>query len=258
MASLKILKTPHADTSIPKISANVYATNEIDNSQTLEIVTPSMVSFVAASESGKTYYMMYMLRELMQKKAFDFVFVISSTSFTGEWSNIVSSDNVTDTFDKKFVYSLLDAQEKLKKAGKINRGLLIIDDMMGCMSVNEPVLIRLAASARHYGLSVWFSVQHWNKLNTAVREGSKYMMILNTVSAKAADKICDEFAISHLFPKPVNFVNHCELVMRDRGVLVLAKKNAHTHVYRARADSIAIPYEINMKKIRKRKTKQKT
>ena len=107
----------------------------------LEIRTPHLAAFIARRNSGKSHLQKHLLHLLTKAKRFSWVRVVTPTAFTHEWSDIVGEENVRETWDEEEVERLLDHQKECREKGKPNPGLLVLDDCLGTVQFQSPILV---------------------------------------------------------------------------------------------------------------------
>jgi hypothetical protein len=159
----------------------------------LEIQTPHLAAFIARRNSGKSHLQKHLLHLLTKAKRFSWVRVVTPTAFTHEWSDIVGEENVRETWDEEEVERLLEHQKECREKGKPNPGLLILDDCLGTVQFQSPILVRLASTGRHFDLSLWMAFQHWGKTPAFIRSNVDLMVVLNPQSEKIVRSLYDEF-----------------------------------------------------------------
>ena len=159
----------------------------------LILKTPHLGLFVARRNSGKSHLMAHLLHTLARGKKFSWVLVISPTAFTGAWAEIVGRDHVYQEFDSDHLDTIMEEQAELREQGVDNPGLIILDDCLGAANFNSDTFTKLAASGRHYGITLWISFQSYFKAPTVVRANSDYLFILGTQNERVVKALYDEF-----------------------------------------------------------------
>ena len=159
----------------------------------LEISTPHLAAFIARRNSGKNHLQKHMLHLLSRAGKFAWVKVVTPTKFNCEWSDIVGEDNVSEQWDESEIMRMLEHQKTCREKGKPNPGLLILDDCLGTVQFQSPLLVRLASTGRHYDLSLWMSFQHWGKTPAFIRSNVDLMVVMNPQSEKIIRSLYDEF-----------------------------------------------------------------
>jgi hypothetical protein len=200
----------------------------------IALKAPTLSIFCARSNSGKSHLMKSILYTLARESKISWVYVLTSTSFNNEWSDIVGSNNVTDQFDVDWIEDLMNKQGLLVKKDKAEPGLIIFDDMVGTANWNSEIMTKIAISARHYNISCWISTQWYFKLSTTLRGNCNYMYILNNVSDKIAKTLHEEIP-SIKFNKARELQQYANLVTQNYGVLMYDNTGGNPKVYAIRA-----------------------
>ena len=150
--------------------------------------------FQARRGSGKTHLIKHITRILAAKGKFDWIKCVTPTAFNGEWRNAIGQRAVHESLDTDWLLALLDRQADSIEEGIQNRGLLILDDCLGCVKFNSPIWTKIAASSRHYSLTVIISSQHFTKLPPIVRSNADYIFILGHQPARTIKNIYEEYS----------------------------------------------------------------
>jgi hypothetical protein len=161
--------------------------------KSLAIKTPHLALFVARRNSGKSHLMAHLLYTLAKGQRFRWVLVISPTAFTGAWADIVGKDYVHPEFDSDLLDELMEEQGALREEGVDNPGLVILDDCLGAANFQSDTFTRLAASGRHYGITLWISFQSYYKAPTVVRANSDYLFVMGVQNERVIKGLYDEF-----------------------------------------------------------------
>ena len=146
-----------------------------DSSNTFKMRTPHLSLFLARSNTGKSYLMRYLLYQLTQARRFNWIAVISPTAvYNGEW-DFVGKENVTDTFDEKWIFNIMKVMGERHKKDPAYEGLIILDDCLDAVKLDNKALLQLYRGGRHYGISVWVSSQHlMSRDTTKLRSQTNY------------------------------------------------------------------------------------
>ena len=158
------------------------------------VLRPNTLSIFAARRcSGKTTLMLHLLKTLCKSKSFNWVLVISPTAFCeGVWSAVVGAEHVREEFDENELESILDQQAAIRSRGGSNRGLLVLDDCLGCVPWSSPLWTRLACAGRHYQLTIWISSQYYYKLPPVLRSNADTLFIMGGHPDRVIKSIYDE------------------------------------------------------------------
>ena len=135
----------------------------------------------------------HLTKLLAKANKFEWIRCVTPTAFNGEWSSCLGADAVHETLDTGWLQDLLDRQAAGVEQGVRNRGLLILDDALGSVSFKSPIWTRIAASSRHYQVTVWVSTQHLFKLPPVVRYNADYVFVLGPQPKKTVLALWEEF-----------------------------------------------------------------
>jgi hypothetical protein len=207
---------------------------------------PHLACFVAKRNSGKSHLMKYLLYNEARRQSFKTVFVISPTSFNGEWDILVGKKNVSNIYSPTWLENLLTAQSKLVKKKKPNEMLLILDDCVGSAKFNDEVMTKIAIAGRHYKLTCWISSQGYTKIPPLIRTNCDYMFIMNKIPRPVIERCLEEFP-----PDRDDISNWRSLsdyaakVTRDYGVLLIDNSGGCTKHMRIRAPASIPVFKIS-------------
>lgn len=132
-----------------------------------------------ACGSGKSYLTKYLIAYMYSKKLFNFIYVITGTSF----------NNFYDFVPKSYVtpYSDLALTKFIKFCAKYKHipKLLVLDDCAGTVKRNSRPFRYLINNYRHLGLYVIICSQFFSMVPPAARNNSKYdfIFMMHTESA---------------------------------------------------------------------------
>jgi hypothetical protein len=146
-----------------------------NNQNVFEMQTPHLALFLARSNTGKSYLMRYLLHQLTKANRFNWVSVISPTAvYTKEW-DFIGAENVTDTFNQKWVFDTMKIMGEIRKRDPTYEGLLILDDCLDAVKLDDKALLQLYRGGRHYGISTWVASQHlMSRDTTKLRSQTNY------------------------------------------------------------------------------------
>ena len=225
---------------------NTLTVPPVPANNTCILKTPTLALFIARRNSGKSYLMRHLLHVLSKGKKFDWIYVISPTSFNGEWSDIVGKKNVTDTFNAVWLERLMNAQAASIGKGRGSSGLIIMDDCLGSANFQEDIFTKLAIAGRHFKITVWATFQHYFKVPTVLRSNCDYMFILGNQQQKVVKALYEEYA-------PPDYDTYQELNTKfrscteDHGALLIDNTSGAASLHRVRAPSNPIKFKITSK-----------
>ena len=131
-----------------------------------QLTYPSAWLMVAPPNSGKSYFIRYMLTELLQKKKFQYGAIFSGSSFNDDY----------DWYDDSLVWEYSEA--KLRKivevqmAAKERDGafppiFVVFDDCLGS-NFATPWFVGFMSKYRHYNITLIFAIQRLKTLKSPI------------------------------------------------------------------------------------------
>ena len=176
------------------------------------VLRPNTLSIFAVRRcSGNTTLMLHLLNIQCKSKSFNWVLVISPTSFCeGVWSAVVGAEHVREEFDEDEVSNILDQQQAIRSRGASNPGLLVLDDCLGHVPWNSPLWTRLACAGRHYQLTIWISSQYYYKLPPVLRSNADTLFIMGGHPDRVIKSIYDENGGAGWMPNMANLPRTCK------------------------------------------------
>eukprot|EP00952_Eustigmatos_sp_NYUAD-ZCMA_P012495 50215-Eustigmatos_ZCMA.PRE.1 len=155
--------------------------------------------------SGKTEMLKWLIQK--QKGAFKEVFIVSPSSFGGQWKGVIPDSNVTTDYREEWVESLIkkmtEANKGKTKASKdFKRVLLILDDVVSSeiKSHHSKTLKTLAARGRHCGIACGLTAQWCTSISPLQRLNSD-MLIVGLTNAASIDILFKEFNLGNMNEK---------------------------------------------------------
>ena len=228
------------------MAAAIEETDVPKPTATVSLKFPHLACFVAKRNSGKTHLMKYLLYNEARKQSFKSVFVISPTSFNGEWADILGKKSVSNIYSAAWLERLLDAQAKLVKKGKPNEMLLIMDDCVGSAKFSDEVMVKIAIAGRHYKLTCWISSQGYTKISPLIRTNSDYMFILNKVPRPVVEHLLEEFPPDDdALCDWKSLAAFASKVTQDYGVMLIDNSGGRTKHLRIRAPAKLPQFKIS-------------
>jgi hypothetical protein len=87
------------------------------------------------------------------------------------------------------INNMIEIQTKLKQEGKNVQAFIVLDDIVGVVTKDDPFIQRLATSARHANISLFVAVQGLTRLPPVVRDNAEYVFIFRTNNGDVKNKI---------------------------------------------------------------------
>ena len=143
--------------------------------------TPFNMIICGMTNCGKTYYLLSMIEKHFRKH-FDYIILIRPT-FTWnktyqEWKYINDPYFIAMECDQDKVDRILHFVQEIYKG---TNSLIVLDDCAGSQDVKNRTseLVKLAFSARHFGLSTIFITQQLNSISKPYRDVAKVISCYN-------------------------------------------------------------------------------
>lgn len=192
---------------------------------------PFRWSIVGASGSGKSNMICNLFRKEFYNQGKQGVFIPSNLFIFSPTADLdpkihdIKCDNFFTEFDEVAFIEIFSQQEAiLKQYGKKRLGhvLIILDDMLGDRALNQGGLLsKYIFRARHYNVSIIFSVQKYSGLPRVCRLNCNYMSIFRCgmnerdfITEEHSDKKNREtfrLLLQSVFAEPFQFLHiECE------------------------------------------------
>lgn len=136
---------------------------------------PFSMLIIGSTGSGKSYFLKYLILDLVKKKEINYIVVFTSTKHQG-FEYIPSSFIHANYSDRKLRKILKQQKTEIEK-GKQMKCLLVFDDILGSVNFNSKLFQKFITQFRHYNCSVAISTQYIAKIPTIVRENANYSVI---------------------------------------------------------------------------------
>jgi hypothetical protein len=154
----------------------------------MDLKTPFSLVISEPPKSGKSHLAKYIIYKLDQENQFDWIFIISGTAGIDKTLNFIPKNRIlpppTGMVDLKngkkiskidlLLSKIMNAQKEFKEKGSNKRLLLIFDDIIGSVGFKSESISKLAATYRHYNISLIIITQHLHYLHPLVRNSSGY------------------------------------------------------------------------------------
>lgn len=180
------------------------------------------LSIIGSRTKGKTNLMVWMLLTGGLAKCYEQVVILSpSITFDKTWRALDKYENISTSSDctGEILEAILTLQKQRwsqrKKSDKRPPDTLLVIDDFGPVARTgdvKKVLEKLYATARHFGLSLWFSVQAAMMLSPVMRLNSTNV-ILFRLNLKEYRKLSEEWRC-HLSEQ--DFISRCLDATREK------------------------------------------
>lgn len=196
-----------------------HSYNDDPQFEDFSMETPNLTMISAKRNSGKTHLISHMVHQVAKAKCFDTVLIICPTAFNELCPYRSFCNNIIQTFDEDMIQSIMDRQQKLIKAGKYNRLLLILDDCVSKANFKHTVYETIATQGRHYLVTCWVTSQHYTKIPPIIRTNCDYMMMLGNQSKDSMKKVFEE--LGGEFENERQFIRIVKPELENYGVFVI-------------------------------------
>ena len=120
---------------------------------------PLIITVIGKPSSGKTYFIRSLIYYYMKQKYFKFGLVFTRTKFNGDY-NFLQDEFIKEDYDEEYLKKYIEKLRNYKrKKGFVPPSFLILDDMLGQLSVYNSFWTSLISCFRHYNLTLIFSSQ---------------------------------------------------------------------------------------------------
>ena len=153
---------------------------------------PSSILLIGKKFSGKTN----LLRNIIDRKKFNNVFVITLSGHTGNLTSLATDpENIIQGINDDIIDFIIEFQ----LANKKSKTCIIFDDFIDSERTLRavPKIMMLATSGRNFGISLVISSQTVAQVPTAVRKNAEYLFIGKNMMS-SADQLSREYATAQL------------------------------------------------------------
>lgn len=180
-----------------------------------DIKFPSSILIIGKKFSGKTN----LLRNLINKKKFDNVFVITLSGHTGNLTKLATDEeNIIPGINDDIIDFILEFQVDNPKS----KTCILFDDFIDSERTlrSVPKIMQLATSGRNFNITVLISSQTVAQVPTAIRKNVEYLLIGKNMMS-SAEQLSKEYAtaqlpIKELRSQIMNITDHSWLVYDER------------------------------------------
>jgi len=166
------------------------------------------MSILGSCGAGKTVLCKYIISYFEDK--FDFVFVITSTGFNGQYDfldTLSLKNKVMNTidFDKKIAF-IMKKQKAYIDSGIKPSILIVFDDVMGSIKTSKKIKL-LISTFRHYNINIIFISQYANAISTELRELCFYSCVFNQFTERSLKAVNESYFAHMNFKDFKMFIN---------------------------------------------------
>ena len=187
----------------------------------------SLSLFLGKKQTGKSFMMKYLLYTASKRNRFDYVIIISPTSFNGDW-DVIPESFIYQTMDDAFLENLFEIQKNNNSSL-----LLILDDTIGTVKHDSPKFQTLATSGRHFRISVFASFQHYKKAPTFLRSNAENIFVFKQHNQLIVENMFFEWGFGN-FKTKHEFMEYIRKNTQNYNVVYIDVNNDKFFVVRAK------------------------
>lgn len=180
---------------------------------------------------GKSTLVMYLIKHY--KSQFKDILVVSPSSFSGAWKDIVPDENVQENWSEDWVQKLISKmvirnKGKTQQSKDFTRVLLVLDDVLSSETKahNSKALKVLASRGRHCGISVFINLHFLTSASPMMRNCSDYI-IFGVNNEASINILYEEFNVGDKDYK--TFSKFVRNNTQDYRFLIINNAAANTH-----------------------------
>lgn len=150
--------------------------------------------FAAKRRSGKTVLLNYLIEECIIENIFDWGYIVSATTgITGEL-NIIPDDYIRSEWNPEDIKKIIKYQEEQIKNGTPRNCFIILDDIIGTVDLDDPLLKEIVTKGRHWNIWLFLCIQKLTSIvPTLYRENTDILFFFNSSNQKVLDTVHEEF-----------------------------------------------------------------
>jgi len=159
--------------------------------------TPCTILIVAKRFSGKSHLLKWIIYNLIKAGRFDGGMIFSQTASTSNEYDFIPEDYIHDTFDPEVLEKLFEKQKESYSKGKKSQIFVILDDYIGSLNINTPIIKTICSVGRHVGITVFLSSQKFtSEISPLIRDNCDYFLCFKQSNTKVLKLIYEEYASS--------------------------------------------------------------
>jgi len=206
------------------------------------ISTPCSVLVVAKRFSGKSHLLKWIVYNLIKAGKFDSILIFTQTGLANKEWDIINEDFIYENFDPEILEKLYNKQRDLWGKGKKSNVCLILDDFIGDVTLNSPIVQKIASTGRHFGISLFLCSQKFTQVvSPLIRENSDYVICFKQPNLNVVKLIWEEYANS--FGDFKKFQNFFEKNVANYTALIINNKT-QSNVFNDKYSLIKAPAKL--------------
>lgn len=210
---------PHGDKSVASVSEGqdppVHLPPITMDQLKQDLQFPSSILMIGKKFSGKTN----LLRNIIDKKKFNNVFVITLSGHTGNLTKLATDEeNIIEGINDEIIDFMLEFQVNNPKS----KTCIVFDDFIDSERTLRavPKMMKLATSGRNFNITLVISSQTVAQVPTAVRKNAEYLFIGKNMMS-SAEQLGREYAtgqigIKELKKQIMDITDHSWLLYDER------------------------------------------
>lgn len=139
------------------------------------IKTPTSIGVVGVTGSGKTVLVEALLRKVRTR--FEAVYVMTGSGrVNDDYHNVVPAHRILP-LNMRTLQKIISTQDSFYRRNLKPQICVVLDDWIGHVSTQSTLFDRIAASARHVGITMVYLAQRITKMSTTVRDNCRYWVV---------------------------------------------------------------------------------
>ena len=134
----------------------------------------STICFLSRRNSGKSHLCRHILFSMIDD--FEEMFIVSQTENVSHSLDFLPSSHIMESWDPKKIEQLMKKQEIEIKKSKPRQICLILDDVIGSLKPNDPLLNKIFVMGRHLKITICLLLQYSKAcLSPTIRGNTDYL-----------------------------------------------------------------------------------
>ena len=198
----------------------------------IDINKPSFFMIIAGrSNSGKSWFLRYLMREINIHKQFDFGVVMSNTAWEGSF-DYIPKKYIYEEFNEDVIKNLIKIQKDNLSKGINKRAFIILDDCIAEKEMEQPIMKKLAIMGRHYNITTIITTQYVHMISPVLRANSNYNLFFNIGEGVREMKATYD-AFGNRFKNYDDFKKFYYNAIKDHKFIMYNNQEGKYNIYRA-------------------------
>ena len=164
--------------------------------ENLDFTKPRIVLCIGGPGKGKTNAVKWMLmKNTIDENNKIFQAGIVFTRLKYDYDYLPEEHIHTGGYDQSVLEEYLSVMEKYRdEHGEPMSNFIVFDDLIGLLNKQDPYLINVMATHRHFGTSIFLNSQHLNTgASTTLREITNYAVLFNSRGLNTLKSLYENF-----------------------------------------------------------------